>query len=110
MTAQQTRGSPFAPHTDEETAAMLDTIGVESVEGLFDIPDPILFDGEFGIAPRGERELRSEMRTLLGRNDDLTEFLGRGHYDHYVPSLVDHLSVIVGIPVRQPGHLQPGSL
>lgn len=92
MTAQQTRGSPFAPHTDEETAAMLDVVGAASVEGLFDIPDSVRFDGEFGISSRGERELRAEMRTLLGRNDDLTEFLGRGHYDHYVPSLVDHLS------------------
>jgi glycine dehydrogenase subunit 1 len=92
MTAQQTRGSPFAPHTDEETDAMLDAVGVDSVEDLFDIPDSILFDGEFGISSTEERELRSEMQTLLGRNDDLTEFLGRGHYDHYVPSLVDHIS------------------
>jgi glycine dehydrogenase subunit 1 len=92
MTAQKTRGSPFAPHTPEETAAMLDAVGVESVEDLFDIPDSVLFDGEFGISATEERELRSEMQTLLGRNDDLTEFLGRGHYDHYVPSLVDHIS------------------
>lgn len=71
---------------------MLDAVGVESVEELFDIPGSIRFDGEFGIDSRGERELRAEMRTLLGRNDDPVEFLGRGHYDHYVPSLVDHLS------------------
>ncbi|MDL5361478.1 aminomethyl-transferring glycine dehydrogenase subunit GcvPA [Halalkalicoccus sp. NIPERK01] len=92
MTARNSRGSPFAPHTDEETAAMLEAVGVESVEDLFDIPESVRFDGEFGIDPTGERELRAEMRTLLGRNDDLTEFLGRGHYDHYVPSLVDHLA------------------
>ncbi|MFC6904006.1 aminomethyl-transferring glycine dehydrogenase subunit GcvPA [Halalkalicoccus tibetensis] len=92
MTTQHSRGSPFAPHTDEETAAMLAAVGAESVEELFDIPDPVRFDGEFGIEPRGERELRAETRALLGRNDDLTEFLGRGHYDHYVPSLVDHLA------------------
>ena len=85
-------GSPFAPHTAAETAAMLDAVGVESEEALFDIPDEIRFDGDFGIESRGERELRGELASLLGENDDLTEFLGRGHYDHYVPSMVDHLS------------------
>nr|WP_049934538.1 aminomethyl-transferring glycine dehydrogenase subunit GcvPA [Halalkalicoccus jeotgali] len=89
---RHSRGSPFAPHTDGETAAMLEAVGAESIEDLFDIPEPIRFDGEFGIEPRSEREIRTEMRALLGRNDDLTEFLGRGHYDHYVPSLVDHLA------------------
>ncbi|EMA58034.1 glycine dehydrogenase subunit 1, partial [Halorubrum distributum JCM 13561] len=29
---------------------------------------------------------------VFARNDDLTEFLGRGHYGHYVPSVVDHLA------------------
>ncbi|GAA0467599.1 aminomethyl-transferring glycine dehydrogenase subunit GcvPA [Halococcus dombrowskii] len=86
------RGSPFAPHTDAETAAMLDAIGVESQEALFDIPEDVRFDGEFGIAPRSEREIRHEIQLHLDRDDDLTAFLGRGHYDHYVPSMVDHLA------------------
>jgi glycine dehydrogenase subunit 1 len=86
------RGSPFAPHTDTETAAMLDAIGVDSEEALFDIPEEIRFDGEFGISPRSEREIRREVRLHLDRDDDCTEFLGRGHYDHYVPSMVDHLA------------------
>jgi len=86
-------GSPYAPHTDAETAAMLDAIGVDSEEDLFDVPASVRFDGEFGIDARSEREARAEVRDLLGRNDDATEFLGRGHYDHYVPSPVDHLSL-----------------
>ena len=85
-------GSPFAPQTAEETAAMLDAVGVESEEALFDIPEAVRFEGDLGIEPRGERELRGELASLLDGNDDLTEFLGRGHYDHYVPSMVDHLS------------------
>jgi glycine dehydrogenase subunit 1 len=71
---------------------MLDAVGVDSEEELFDIPESVRFDGEFGIEPRSERAIREELRTMLGRNDDLVELLGRGHYDHYVPSLVDHLS------------------
>ena len=85
-------GSPYAPHGESETAAMLSAVGVDSAEELFDVPESVRFDGEFGIAARGEREIREELRSTLGRNDDLVELLGRGHYDHYVPSLVDHLS------------------
>ncbi len=85
-------GSPFAPHTEEETAAMLEAVGVDDVEALFDVPEEVRFEDEFGIEPRGEREIRREVRSTLDRNDDLTELLGRGHYDHYVPSVVDHLA------------------
>ena len=87
-----TDGSPFAPHTAEETAAMLAELGVENEAELFDIPETVAFDGEFGIDPRSEQEIRGELQRLFARNDELTEFMGRGHYSHYVPSLVDHLS------------------
>jgi glycine dehydrogenase subunit 1 len=87
-----TDGSPFAPHTADETAAMLEMLGVDTEADLFDIPDDVAFDEEFGIEPRSEQAIRSELRRLFARNDDLTEFMGRGHYSHYVPSIVDHLS------------------
>ncbi|WP_280585726.1 aminomethyl-transferring glycine dehydrogenase subunit GcvPA [Halorubrum sp. Boch-26] len=87
-----TDGTPYAPHTDDETAAMLSAVGVDDEEALFDIPDDVAFDGEFGIESRTEREVRTECSRIFGRNDELTEFLGRGHYGHYVPSVVDHLS------------------
>ena len=85
-------GSPYAPHMPAETEAMLEAIGVEHEDDLFDIPEEIAFDGTFGIEAREERTVRAEMQSLLGENDALVEFLGRGHYDHYVPSLVDHLA------------------
>jgi glycine dehydrogenase subunit 1 len=87
------RTSPYAPHTADETEAMLDAVGADDVTELFDIPDPVAFDGEFDIEARTEQEAERHVRSLLSRNDDLTEFLGRGHYAHYVPSLVDHLSL-----------------
>ena len=71
---------------------MLDAIDVDDEEALFDIPETVAFDGEFGIDPRSERGIRRECARLFDRNDDLVEFLGRGHYGHYVPSVVDHLS------------------
>jgi glycine dehydrogenase subunit 1 len=92
MTDNDTRGSPYAPHTQTETAAMLDAVGVDSEEALFDIPEGVRFSDGFGIEPGSEREIRREIERTLSRNEDLTELLGRGHYDHYVPSLVDHLA------------------
>jgi len=71
---------------------MLDAVGVDTEADLFDIPDEVAFDGAFNIEPRSEQEIRGELRRLFARNDDLTEFMGRGHYSHYVPSNVDHLS------------------
>ncbi len=85
-------GSPFAPHTADETAAMLSAVGVDSVEALFDVPDAVAFDGSLEIDAHSERAIRRETRQTLARNDDLVEFLGRGHYDHYVPAAVDDLS------------------
>ncbi|ARS91322.1 aminomethyl-transferring glycine dehydrogenase subunit GcvPA [Natrarchaeobaculum aegyptiacum] len=92
MQGTQSTGSPFAPHTAAQRDAMLEAVGVETVEDLFDIPEPVRFDDEFGIDARTERETRRLVRSILERNDDLTELLGRGHYGYYVPSLVDHLA------------------
>ncbi|MFA1612301.1 aminomethyl-transferring glycine dehydrogenase subunit GcvPA [Halobellus rubicundus] len=85
-------GSPYTPHSPAETAAMLDEVGVESEEELFDVPPEVRFEGDLGIDPRSERELRAELSATLAKNDDLTEFLGRDHHTHYVPSVVDELS------------------
>jgi len=71
---------------------MLAAVGVDDVEDLFDVPAAVRFDDEFDIEAHGEREVRQELAGLLAHNADLVEFLGRGHYDHYVPSIVDHLA------------------
>lgn len=85
-------GSPFTPHTREETEAMLDAVGVASEEELFDIPESVTFNGEFGIPQRSERAIRTEIGETLDRNEDLVELLGRGHYEHYSPAMVDDLA------------------
>ncbi|MFB6096163.1 MAG: aminomethyl-transferring glycine dehydrogenase subunit GcvPA [Haloferacaceae archaeon] len=88
----ETRGTPYAPHTAADTAAMLSAVGVDSEADLFDVPESVAFEGAFGIEARSERAVRREVRSLLGRNGDLVEFLGRGHYAHYVPAVVDDLA------------------
>jgi len=88
----RTTGSPYAPHTAGETDAMLAAVGAESEDELFDVPESVRFEGELGIPSRDEQTVRREVGARLERNADLVEFLGRGHYDQYVPSLVDHLA------------------
>jgi len=71
---------------------MLEAVGAEREADLFDIPQSVAFDGSLDIDRRSERAVVSEFESLLARNDDVVELLGRGHYNHYVPSLVDHLA------------------
>lgn len=85
-------GSPYAPQSSPDTDAMLDAIGVGDVDALFDIPPELEFDGDFGIEARSEQAVTQEVDAILEKNDDVIEFLGRGHYDHYVPAVVDQLS------------------
>jgi len=84
--------SPYAPQTPEDTAAMLEAVGAGSVEDLFDIPEAVRYHGDFGIEAHDEAAVRESMARMLAQNGDLVEFLGRGHYAHYVPSAVTHLA------------------
>lgn len=86
-------GSPFAPHSEETVREMLDDIGVGDVEDLFDIPSSVQFDGLFDIPEASERAVIDQLTDTLGRNASTTSFLGHGHYEHTVPSVVDHLSL-----------------
>ncbi|MFB6254075.1 MAG: aminomethyl-transferring glycine dehydrogenase subunit GcvPA [Halobacteriaceae archaeon] len=84
--------SPYAPHTESDVNEMLASIGLDEIDELFDIPQDLRYSGEFTIDAKSEQTVKTETRQLLSRNSDLTELLGRGHYDHYIPSVVDSLS------------------
>ncbi|QSS98934.1 aminomethyl-transferring glycine dehydrogenase subunit GcvPA [Pontibacillus sp. ALD_SL1] len=86
----------YLPMTDHDKRSMLDSIGVESTDVLFsDIPDKVRFKGNLNIKPSAsEPELMKELAQLAGDNintKDYTSFLGAGVYDHYIPSIVDHV-------------------
>lgn len=72
---------------------MLSSIGVASLDGLFDqIPSSVRLDGPLGI-PEGvsELEIVEDLERLAGHSchlDDLVCFAGAGAYDHYIPSVV----------------------
>jgi glycine dehydrogenase subunit 1 len=80
--------------TDEDRQAMLETIGVSSVEELFaDMPAGVRFERELALEPPlSEQEIVSHLAELAARNVDAGQelsFLGAGIYDHYVPAAVD---------------------
>jgi glycine dehydrogenase subunit 1 len=80
--------------TDADREAMLETIGVESVEELFrEVPAGVRFGRELVLGPPlTEQELTRHLEELASRNVDTTRevsFLGAGIYDHYVPAVVD---------------------
>ncbi|WP_053367117.1 aminomethyl-transferring glycine dehydrogenase subunit GcvPA [Bacillus sp. FJAT-27245] len=86
----------YLPMTEQDKAAMLEVIGVESVEELFkDIPEKVRFQGEYNIKPaKSETELMKELAALAAKNADFkshASFLGAGVYDHYMPVIVDHV-------------------
>lgn len=86
----------YLPHTNQDRQAMLDCLGIESTEELFqDIPEEVRFKGNLDLPqPLSELELGLHMRWLAENNisqEDLVSFMGGGCYDHYVPSVVDHV-------------------
>jgi glycine dehydrogenase subunit 1 len=88
--------STYTSATDADRRAMLDAIGVKSVEELFaDVPGALRLDRPLALpAGMAEQEVYEHLRELASRNiscEDEISFLGAGMYDHYVPSLIDTL-------------------
>lgn len=83
----------YSPHTAADRAAMLEAIGVESVDDLFaDIPASVRAT-EFDVPPPlTEQEVRAEMSRLAGRNRiPEVSFLGAGAYRRLIPAVVDEV-------------------
>jgi len=88
--------SRYTSATDADRKAMLDAIGVDSVEGLFaEIPKAVRLDRPLDLpAGMAEQEVFEHLSQLAARNrhsDEEVSFLGAGMYDHYVPSIIDSI-------------------
>ena len=88
--------SPYLPNTDADRSAMLQAIGVSSVDELFqDVPEKFR-NVQFKLPPPlSELELKEELRRLSNLNansDDYACFLGAGYYRHFIPSVVGHIT------------------
>lgn len=87
---------PYIPNTSDDEQRMLEAIGAKSIESLFnDIPDEVKLNRPLNLPnSMSELEVRNILTKLAKKNntvDDLTCFLGAGAYDHYIPSIVNHV-------------------
>ena len=84
----------FLSLTDQDREQMLETIGVDSIDDLFEqIPEGVRLGRALDLEPAlSEPELVDHLTGLAARNVDTgreVSFLGAGIYDHYVPAVVD---------------------
>ena len=81
---------PFIPHTDEDVARMLETIGVSDIESLFDeIPEALRFKGVEELpAALSEMEVSHLMQARAQQDSQVLCFIGAGAYDHHSPAAV----------------------
>ena len=89
--------TPYIPNTEEDQKEMLKEIGAKSIEDLFcSIPQNLRLKTDLNLpSSLSEMELVNEFKGLSRKNahlDEYVSFLGAGSYDHFIPSLVDHLS------------------
>jgi glycine dehydrogenase subunit 1 len=86
----------YIPVSTRERDAMLKTIGAESLDDLFrDVPAQYRFPKLDLPLALTEMEAASELGAIADGNEpvrgDLISFLGAGAYNHYIPSVVDHM-------------------
>ncbi len=84
----------YVLNTPADQRAMLERIGVKSIEELFQtIPDAVRLKRPLDVPPAmTEIELTAHMQELGAKNqpaDQKVCFLGGGSYDHFVPAVVD---------------------
>ena len=81
---------PFIPHTDQEITQMLETIGANSIDDLFDEIPEHLRAAVMDAIPSGmtEMEVSRLMRERAELNTKALCFLGAGSYQHHIPAAV----------------------
>jgi glycine dehydrogenase subunit 1 len=84
----------YLPHTDEEISGMLELLGLDSIEQLFDaIPKALQIAGSLEL-PEGMSEpdafaaMRRYAKQNLASSEQLVCFAGSGAYDHEIPAVV----------------------
>ena len=81
---------PFIPHTEADTKAMLDAIGVDSIETLFEEIPAKLRSGALSKTPEGatEMEIGRLMQERAAKDGRYLNFIGAGAYEHHIPAAV----------------------
>ncbi|MHB8178114.1 MAG: aminomethyl-transferring glycine dehydrogenase subunit GcvPA [Vulcanimicrobiaceae bacterium] len=86
----------YTPHTQADIAAMLETIGVASLDDLIRVPDDVALKVPLDIVPAlPEYQIARRFAHFAEKNSGAraTSFLGAGAYRHYVPPAVAALAM-----------------
>lgn len=86
----------YLPMTETDKQEMMHDIGIADTDELFaDIPETVRLKRKMNLkAPANEAELKKELSEMAGKNANVKQyssFLGAGVYDHFIPSIVDHI-------------------
>ena len=81
---------PFIPHTEEDIREMLEAIGADSIDQLFDeIPEELLIDSLDGVPDAAtEMAVTRLMHERAARDGAPLLFIGAGAYEHHIPAAV----------------------
>ncbi len=85
---------PFIPHTSDDIKTMLNAIGVDSIEHLFDeIPADLKISGLEKVPPQlNEMQVSRLIKEKAQQNNQLKCFAGAGAYEHHIPSAIWQLT------------------
>jgi glycine dehydrogenase subunit 1 len=83
----------YIPHTDQDRLQMMQTIGINKIEELFqDIPENLRLKEDLNIpSKQSEPQLWQHLYQLAQQNKNASQmdwFLGAGIYNRYIPSIV----------------------
>jgi glycine dehydrogenase subunit 1 len=85
----------YIPHTEKDRQEMLAAVGVGSLDDLYAaVPKEFRFPDLNLPDPISEMEIKEELEGLALANVQTAHvacFLGAGAYQHYIPSVVDHI-------------------
>jgi len=86
----------YIPNTAEDQQAMLERIGLSSLEELLSpVPENVRLRRQLELPPAlAEPDLKRLLNHMASKNKNLDaaiSFLGAGTYDHAIPSVVPHL-------------------
>ena len=83
----------FTPHTEEDKKIMLQKIGASTVQELFaQVPADLLHPAIALPEALPEGALTRHLKALAGKNKPLSNFIGAGCEEHFIPAAVNALS------------------
>lgn len=88
---------PYIPNTLKDEEKIFNVLGISSIEELFaDIPEELRLRRPLNIGDSlSEIEIEKHIKNIAKKNasiEDLICFLGAGAYDHYIPSIIKHIT------------------